>query len=115
MLLKHACKMDLEGIISKRADAPYRSGRGDDWLKTKCAEQPGVRRRRLRAVRQARRALIRALVLGYYEDGKLRYAGRVGTGWGQTAGARPQRGSSRSRATTPPFDKVPPEERRRER
>ncbi len=38
-LLEQACKMGLEGIISKRADAPYRSGRGHDWLKTKCSDR----------------------------------------------------------------------------
>ena len=38
-LLKHACKMGLEGIISKVADAPYHSGRGHDWLKTKCSDR----------------------------------------------------------------------------
>ena len=38
-LLKHACKMGLEGIVSKLADAPYRSGRGHDWIKTKCSDR----------------------------------------------------------------------------
>src|SRR5262249_28294676 len=36
-LLRHACKLGLEGIISKLADAPYRSGRGYDWIKAKCS------------------------------------------------------------------------------
>src|SRR3954467_7477452 len=36
-MLKHACELHLEGIVSKRAHAPYRSGRVGDWLKTKCA------------------------------------------------------------------------------
>jgi bifunctional non-homologous end joining protein LigD len=38
-LLKNACKMGLEGIISKLANAPYHSGRGHDWLKTKCSDR----------------------------------------------------------------------------
>ena len=38
-LLKHACSLHLEGIVSKRADAPYRAGRGGDWLKTKCSSR----------------------------------------------------------------------------
>ena len=86
-MLKHACNLHLEGIVSKRADAPYRSGRTGDWLKTKCSSnqefvvigyEPSDKRGRL----------IRSLLLGYYDDGGLRYAGRVGTGWGQKAGAR---------------------------
>ena len=36
VMLEHACRMGLEGVISKRADAPYRSGRGHDWVKSKC-------------------------------------------------------------------------------
>jgi bifunctional non-homologous end joining protein LigD len=36
LVLEHACKLELEGIVSKRADALYRSGRSADWLKTKC-------------------------------------------------------------------------------
>ena len=36
VMLEHACRMGLEGVVSKRADAPYRSGRGHDWVKSKC-------------------------------------------------------------------------------
>lgn len=39
--LKSACTKKLEGIISKRADAPYRSGRTDNWMKAKCRVMPG--------------------------------------------------------------------------
>ena len=39
VLLKHACKLGLEGIVSKLADAPYRSGRGHEWIKTKCSDR----------------------------------------------------------------------------
>jgi ATP-dependent DNA ligase len=35
-VLLSACRMDLEGIVSKRLDAPYRSGRGETWTKSKC-------------------------------------------------------------------------------
>jgi bifunctional non-homologous end joining protein LigD len=40
----HACKMGLEGIVSKRKDSAYRSGRSSDWLKMKNADAPAVRR-----------------------------------------------------------------------
>jgi bifunctional non-homologous end joining protein LigD len=79
-MLKHACRMGLEGIVSKRKDAPYRSGRGGHWLKIKCVQaQEFVI---LGYVPSAAGAdLLGSLVLGYYEAGKLAYAGRVGTGW----------------------------------
>ena len=79
MLLRHACQMELEGIISKRANAPYRSGRGGDWLKIKCTDSQefvvgGF------APSTVDSKAIGALILGYYEDGQLHYAGRAGTG-----------------------------------
>ena len=40
----HACKMGLEGIVSKRKDSPYRSGRSPDWLKMKNPAAPAVKR-----------------------------------------------------------------------
>jgi hypothetical protein len=43
-IFAHACKMGLEGIVSKRKDSPYRSGRSPDWLKMKNAVAPAVRR-----------------------------------------------------------------------
>lgn len=75
-----SCEHQLEGIISKQADAPYSSGRNDLWVKVKCTlrqefviggwTDP-----------QGGRTGIGALLLGTYEKGKLRYAGRVGTGF----------------------------------
>jgi bifunctional non-homologous end joining protein LigD len=40
----HACKLGLEGIVSKRKDSPYRPGRSSDWLKMKNADAPAVKR-----------------------------------------------------------------------
>ena len=76
-----ACKMKLEGIICKKADAPYRSGRGHDWLKVKCTG-----REELLVVGWTEPAGSRtglgALHLGYYDpQGRLHYAGGVGTGF----------------------------------
>jgi bifunctional non-homologous end joining protein LigD len=79
-LFKHACLMGLEGIISKRADRPYRSGRYDDWLKIKCVQrQEFVVTGYLRRSDDPKAA--GALVLGVYDGGKLTYVGRVGTGF----------------------------------
>ena len=43
-VFQHACKMGLEGIVSKRLGSPYRSGRSPDWLKFKNPQAPAVRR-----------------------------------------------------------------------
>ena len=75
-----ACRSGWEGLIAKRADAPYSAGRSREWLKLKCAwEQelviggytdPG-----------GSRTDFGALLVGYYEQDALRYAGKVGTGY----------------------------------
>ncbi|HEY6319307.1 MAG TPA: non-homologous end-joining DNA ligase [Acidimicrobiia bacterium] len=75
-----ACRSGWEGLIAKRADAPYAPGRSRDWLKLKCAwgqefviggyTDPG-----------GSRTDFGALLVGYYESGRLRYAGKVGTGY----------------------------------
>jgi bifunctional non-homologous end joining protein LigD len=75
-----ACRSGWEGLIAKRADAPYSAGRSRNWLKLKCAwEQelviggftdPG-----------GSRTDFGALLVGYYEDAQLHYAGKVGTGF----------------------------------
>jgi bifunctional non-homologous end joining protein LigD len=79
-MFEHAGRLGLEGIISKRRDLPYRPGRTDDWLKSKCVERQefvvlG------HAVSSVAVGSVGALLLGYYAGGKLNYAGRVGTGW----------------------------------
>jgi bifunctional non-homologous end joining protein LigD len=75
-----ACRSGWEGLIAKRADAPYARGRSRDWLKLKCAwEQELV----IGGYTEPRgsRTDFGALLVGYYEDGRLRYAGKVGTGY----------------------------------
>ncbi|MBL8844221.1 MAG: non-homologous end-joining DNA ligase [Hyphomicrobium zavarzinii] len=79
-VLKNACKLGLEGIVSKRADLPYRSGRNGDWLKSKCIQTDefvigGY------VVSSVDATAIGALVLGTFEAGRFVYAGRVGTGF----------------------------------
>jgi bifunctional non-homologous end joining protein LigD len=86
-MLDAACRLGLEGIMLKRADAPYASGRTDTWLKLKCqhrqefvvvgftdrANEPGQVGGLLLAVND--------------EHGTLQYAGSVGTGWSKSTGA----------------------------
>jgi bifunctional non-homologous end joining protein LigD len=79
-MFEHAGRLGLEGIISKRRDLPYRSGRTDDWLKSKCVERQELVVLGYSPSTVAAGA-VGALLLGYYADGKLVYAGRVGTGW----------------------------------
>jgi len=79
-LYKDACRKGLEGVIAKRADSRYVSGRSRDWLKFKCsAEQELIILGYTDP--QGERVGFGALLLGYYEGGALRYAGKVGTGF----------------------------------
>lgn len=75
-----ACRLGLEGIVSKKADAPYIAGRQKIWLKTKCAQRQEFVILGFSQARTGDRAL-GALYLGYRKNGSLRYAGKVGTGF----------------------------------
>ena len=75
-----ACRHGWEGLIAKRVDAPYSGGRSRDWLKFKCSAEQELVIGGFTAPRGARTEL-GALLLGYYESGRLRYAGKVGTGF----------------------------------
>ena len=80
-LFAKACEMGLEGIISKRADDPYRSGRTRSWLKIKCSQNQEFVIGGFTDPAGARLGF-GALLLGVYEhNGPLRYSGRVGTGF----------------------------------
>jgi bifunctional non-homologous end joining protein LigD len=75
-----ACRSGWEGLIAKRAQAPYVMGRSSDWLKLKCIwEQELVVGGYTEPA--GSRTDFGALLVGYYEDGQLRYAGKVGTGY----------------------------------
>ena len=75
-----ACEAGLEGIIAKRASAPYVTGRQKSWLKIKCSLRQEFIILGFSDARTGARAL-GALYLGYKQDGALRYAGKVGTGF----------------------------------
>jgi bifunctional non-homologous end joining protein LigD len=84
-MLEAARQMGLEGIILKRGDAPYVSGRTESWLKLKCHA-----RQELVICGFTDRANahgeVGSLLLGYHEGGELKYAGNVGTGWNAKTG-----------------------------
>lgn len=101
-VLRNACGMALEGIISKRRDRPYIAGRGKDWVKSKCVERqefviggftppshggPGIG----------------AVVLGVYEDGRLIYCGKVGTGFTEASGKAVRAALEKRRRERSPF------------
>jgi bifunctional non-homologous end joining protein LigD len=109
-LLKQACSLGLEGIISKRVDAPYRSGRGGDWIKTKCSDRQEFVIAGFNPSTADARA-VGALVLGTFENGKLRYAGRTGTGFTHAFARDLYRKLKVLEAKKPTIDPVPKEER----
>ncbi len=83
-VLQSACRMSLEGIVSKRLDAPYRSDRSETWLKSKCRAGHEV----VIGGWTGEAGQLRSLLVGVNKDGKLVYVGRVGTGFGRDKVAR---------------------------
>ncbi|MEI9890712.1 MAG: DNA ligase D [Caulobacteraceae bacterium] len=83
-VLESACRMDLEGIISKRLDAAYRSGRSETWTKAKCRAGHEV----VIGGWSGEGAQLRSLLVGVRREGALIYLGRVGTGFGRETVAR---------------------------
>ena len=105
-MFAQACKRGLEGIVSKRADAPYTPGRSKAWLKTKC------RRRQELVVGgftepSGRRTGLGALLVGYYEGNVLRFAGKVGTGFSGRDLDELYRVLAPTERTTAPFSPMP--------
>jgi bifunctional non-homologous end joining protein LigD len=76
-VLQSACRMHLEGIVSKRLSAPYRSGRGDSWTKAKCRGGHEV----VIGGWSGTAKTLRSLLAGVYRGGRLLHVGRVGTGF----------------------------------
>ena len=83
-LYREACRRGWEGVIAKRADSLYARARSRDWLKFKCENQQELVVGGYTAPRGSREEL-GALLLGYQQDGELRYAGKVGTGFDREA------------------------------
>jgi len=82
-MLEAACKMGLEGVISKRGDAPYRSGRSEDWTKAKCRGGQEI----VIGGWWGDSQNLRSLLAGAYRDGEFVYMGRVGTGFNAKSSA----------------------------
>jgi len=78
-VLLSACKMELEGIVSKRLDSPYVSGRSGNWTKAKCRAGHEV----VLGGWSMDGGKFRSLLAGVNRDGHLVYVGRIGTGYGR--------------------------------
>jgi len=83
-VLESACRMNLEGIVSKRLDAPYQSGRSESWGKSKCRQGHEVVIGGWTTTGDA----FRSLIAGVNRDGELVHVGRIGTGFGRDVVAR---------------------------
>jgi len=83
-VLSSACKMHLEGIVSKRLDAPYLSGRSGSWTKAKCRATHEV----VLGGWTTEGGGLRSLLAGVNRAGKLVYVGRIGTGYGASVAAK---------------------------
>ncbi|HEY2653337.1 MAG TPA: non-homologous end-joining DNA ligase [Solirubrobacteraceae bacterium] len=98
-----ACQRGWEGVIAKRIGSPYVAARSRDWLKLKCAHGQELVVGGWTAPKGSRQHL-GALLVGYYEKGKLRYAGKVGTGFDQPTLDHLGRELSRRERSSSPFE-----------
>jgi len=98
----HACAHGWEGLIAKRADAPYAARRSRDWLKVKCVNEQEVVIGGFTDPEGSRTGF-GALMVGYYDDGHLRYAGKVGTGYDRRTLAGLRERLDGLERDTPPF------------
>jgi bifunctional non-homologous end joining protein LigD len=110
-ILKQACKLKAEGIVSKRVDAPYSPGNRGLWVKTKC-----LNRQEFVVVGwtegEGSRKELGSLLLGYYAGRKLIYAGRVGSGITQREMGELRRRLKRLAVAKMPLASAPPRDSR---
>jgi bifunctional non-homologous end joining protein LigD len=105
-VLAHACRLSMEGVVSKRADSKYQHLRSPAWIKVKCLQRQefviaGYSRP------SGSRIGFGALLLGCYDDGELTYAGRVGTGFTRDSLRQLTAELKQRRIETKPFRKLP--------
>jgi bifunctional non-homologous end joining protein LigD len=104
---REACRQQLEGIVSKRADSLYAAGRRTrEWVKVKCSARQELVIGGFTEPKGSRHGL-GALLLGVHENGALRYAGRVGTGFSHELLTRLRTRLERLATRTPPFANPP--------
>lgn len=101
-LLEAACAAGWEGLIAKRADSSYPSGRTREWLKLKCSRRQELVIGGFTDPKESRVG-IGAILVGYYEGEALRYAGKVGTGFDNAMLRELAAELARRERSTPPF------------
>jgi bifunctional non-homologous end joining protein LigD len=82
-MLRSACAMGLEGVVSKGWDAPYKAGRSESWVKAKRRPSQELV---IGGWKQEPVGTFEGLIVGVYDQGRLRYVGRLKTGFGRTSG-----------------------------
>ncbi|WP_370691748.1 DNA ligase D [Bradyrhizobium sp.] len=98
-ILQSACKLSLEGIVSKKLNAPYRSGRSESWTKAKCRAGHEV----VLGGWKTTNGKFRSLMAGVHRGGHLAFVGMVGTGFGQDTVRRIMPALKAAASDTSPF------------
>jgi bifunctional non-homologous end joining protein LigD len=111
VIFQKACEMHVEGIVSKRAASKYSSGRGGSWLKLKCVHEQEFVIGGFTLPSNGSHG-VGALLLGYYDDKKLIYAGRTGTGFTEKTHRVLRNQLEELRQKENPFENPPAEARR---
>ncbi len=106
-VFREACRLGFEGIVSKRRDQPHDAGRSPGWLKTKCVLRQEFVVGGFTEPSGSRKG-IGALLFGAYEDGRLRFTGKVGTGFTQETSQALRERLDRLRIDDCPFSPPPP-------
>jgi bifunctional non-homologous end joining protein LigD len=108
-IFESAKKMQLEGIVSKKLDAPYRSGRSGSWTKAKCRAGQEV----VIGGWTSEAGTVRSLLAGVYRNDRLVYVGRIGTGFGHSVAKTLSPRLEKLDRESSPFegDNAPPKER----
>ena len=102
---KEACKLGLEGIVSKQADSAYESTRSRSWLKIKCIKRQEFV---IAGYTLSDKGIpFSSLILGFYERGKLIYAGRAGTGYTNAMRVELKKKLDRIAVDKRPFAEIP--------
>jgi bifunctional non-homologous end joining protein LigD len=104
---REACRLGLEGIVSKRRDEPHRPGRHPSWRKSKCLLRQEVVVGGF-TEGEGGPGLLGALLAGTWDGGRLAFAGKVGTGWTTEAGSALRRRLEAAEVPACPFTPRPP-------
>lgn len=107
-MFRRACQMGAEGVVSKLASAPYRSERSRDWVKSKCVLQQELVVGGFAPHTKDPHA-IGSLLLGYYRNAELMYAGRAGTGFSSAMRHALRKRLEKLRQAKTPFHAPPAE------